>query len=85
MCCVLLIRLITIKETCNHLFRGVKGEEGRVLGISEGVTHASNKDGFYIVHYNQANSIANGLTWRQKWQSFVSLVAPSFLLNGFAS
>ena len=29
-------------------------ERKRVWGISEGVRHASNKDGFYIVHFNQA-------------------------------
>lgn len=49
------------------------GEGEWVLGISEGVRHASNKDGFYIVHYNQANGIAKGLIGRRKWQAKLCL------------
>lgn len=87
MCCVLLIRLITMKETCNHLFvwgQGAQGEGERVLVISEGVGHASNKDGFYIVHYNQANGIIKGLIWRRKWQAKLCLFgSPLFLIKRF--
>lgn len=88
-CCVLLIRLITMKETCNHLFfvcffgKGW-GRGEQVLGISEGVRHASNKDGFYIVHYNQADSVTKGLIWRQKWQAKLCLFgSPLFLIKRF--
>lgn len=76
-----------MKETCNHLFclfvcflEGVGEERERVLGISEGVRHASNKDGFYIVYYNQAkqyHSLKARSGGRSGRQSFVSLVAPS--------
>lgn len=64
------------------------GEEGEgVLGIiSEGVQHASNKDGFYIVHYNQADIITKGLIWRQKWQAELCLFgSPLFLIKWFYS
>lgn len=92
--CVLLIRLVTMKETCNHLFLFVcfsgfwrGGEESkRVWGISEGVRHASNKDGFYIVHFNQAEQCRSLKAWsggRSGRQSFVSLVAPSLLITRF--
>lgn len=59
---------------------GVGEERERVLGISEGVRHASNKDGFYIVYYNQAkqyHSLKARSGGRSGRQSFVSLVAPS--------
>lgn len=63
------------------------GEEGeQVLGISEGVRHASHKDGFYIVHYDQATSIPRGLVWRREWQAELCLFgSPLFLMNRFCS
>lgn len=58
------------------------GEEGeQVLGISEGVGHARNKDGFYIVHYSQAKSITRGLTRRQEWQAELCLFGSPLCLN----
>lgn len=63
---------------------GGAGQGERVLVISEGVGHASNKDGFYIVHYNQANGIVKGLIWRRKWQAKLCLFgSPLFLIKRF--
>lgn len=63
---------------------GVWGGGEWVLGISEGVRHANNKDGFYIVHYNQANGIAKGLIGRRKWQAKLCLFgSPLFLIKRF--
>lgn len=68
--CVLLIRLVTMKETCTIffclLFSGFwsgAGKRVRGLGNQWGVRHASNKDGFYIVHFNQAEQCRSLKAW----------------------
>lgn len=80
-------KLATIFFFFSFFFFGGGGEEGeQVLGISEGVRHASHKDGSYIVHYGQANSTPRGLVWRREWRAELCLFgSPLFLMNRFCS
>lgn len=89
-CCVLLIRLITMKETCNHLFlfafleRGGEEESrcwGSVKGSDMQVTRMVSTLYITIRLTVSLKAWSGGRSGRQ---SFVSLVAPSFWLNGFA-